>query len=211
MNWRDGVIIMRNRFLKGCRRSIFLKIIIVLFSIAPIGIGCDLKGGPDGPLPTDEPPEARFTDMGDGTVQDIDTGLIWLKDANAFGTMSWDDAMDAVVNLSSGDHGLTDESAVGDWRLPTKEEWEEFVDRSYYRPPLCNAQRNGQWSEGDAFTGVQTDKSPGSPSNGALYWSSTRHSDGVYWACYFGGYGSLMAEDEIMGYTQYTWPVRNDN
>jgi len=144
-----------------------------------------------------------------GTVLDLDTELIWLKEANAFGIMSWDDAMAAAANLSDGDYELEDGSLDGDWRLPTKEEWEEFVDRSYYRPPVCNAQRNGQWSEGNPFTGIQTDKSPDSPYNGAFYWSSTEHSDGIYWACYLGGYGSLMAEDDIMNYTQYTWPVRN--
>ena len=32
--------------------------------------------------------EPRFTDMRDGTVRDNDTGLIWLKDANAFGEMN---------------------------------------------------------------------------------------------------------------------------
>ncbi len=202
---------MFKKFLKCCRRSNSLKFIIILFLIAFIGIGCDLKGGdrPPWPWPVIEPPEARFTDMEDGTVQDIDTGLIWLKDANAFGTMSWDDAMEAAANLSDGEHGLADGSFDGDWRLPTKEEWEVFVDRSYYRPPLCNAQRNGQWSEGDSFTGVQTDNPPDRPHNGAYYWSSTEYIDEIYWACYFGGYGSLMAEDDIMSYTQYVWPVRD--
>ena len=31
-------------------------------------------------------PDPRFTDNGDGTVTDNLTGLIWLKNANCFGT-----------------------------------------------------------------------------------------------------------------------------
>jgi Protein of unknown function (DUF1566) len=181
-----------------------------LFFAGITGIGCDELNEVDVPWPDQDPIAARFTDMGDGTVQDLDTGLIWLKDANAFGTLSWDDAMDEVANLSDGDlDGLTDGSEDGDWRLPSRGEWEEFVDRSYYRPPLSNAARNGQWSEGNPFTGVQTEASPGSPSAGAYYWSSTEGNTGFFWACYTGGYGSLMANDDIMSTPQYVWPVRD--
>jgi hypothetical protein len=37
------------------------------------------------------PPESkkRYTDNDDGTVTDNNTGLIWLKNANAFGRQNW--------------------------------------------------------------------------------------------------------------------------
>ena len=38
-------------------------------------------------------PNPRFTDNGDGTVTDNLTGLIWLKNANCFGTRTWATAL----------------------------------------------------------------------------------------------------------------------
>jgi hypothetical protein len=102
------------------------------------------------------PSHWRFCDMGDSTVLDIDTGLIWLKDANCFGLKNWDDAMAASAGLAHGSCGLTDGSAAGDWRLPTKEEWEAFVDTSYSNPALCNAVGTGKWSQGDALDNVRS-------------------------------------------------------
>jgi len=188
-------------------------LLFFLFFVGITGIGCDELNEVNLPWPDQDPIAARFTDMGDGTVQDLDTGLIWLKDANAFGAVSWDDAMDEAAALGDGDYGLTDGSVAGDWRVPTKEEWEAFVDRSYDSPPVSNSARNGQWTEDNPFTGIQTGPSPGSESAGAYYWSSTEKSDGIAWACYTGGFGSLMADDDasgdIMSAPQYVWPVRD--
>jgi uncharacterized protein (TIGR02145 family) len=205
---RNGGI-MHNR--SSQRFVHFLKYVVLslLFFAIAAGIGCDELNEVDIPWSGADPIAPRFTDMQDGTVRDLDTGLFWLKDANAFGALSWDDAMDEAANLGDGDHGLEDGSAPGDWRLPTVEEWEEFVDRSYERPPVSNSSRNRQWSEGDPFTGIQTEASPGSDRAGAYYWSSEEESDGVAWACYMGGWGSLMANDDIMSTPQYVWPVRD--
>ena len=188
----------------------YIFLFFLFFAIAG-GTGCDELNEVDIPWSEADPIAPRFTDMEDGTVQDLDTGLFWLKDANAFGALSWDDAMDEVATLGDGDHGLEDGSVAGDWRLPTVEEWEEFVDRSYERPPVSNSSRKKQWSEDDPFTGIQTEPSPGSDIKkiaGAYYWSSEEESDGVAWACYMGGYGSLMANADIMNAPQYVWPVR---
>ena len=56
----------------------------------------------------------RFTDNGDGTVTDNLTGLIWLKDANCFGTRTWNNALSDSNGLASGSCGLTDGSNAGD-------------------------------------------------------------------------------------------------
>jgi collagen triple helix repeat protein len=98
----------------------------------------------------------RFTDMGDGTILDNDTGLLWLKDANCFITMNFGDAMNAAGLLAQGDCDLSDGSMAGDWRLPTKEEWAAFMSTVYDNPALVNTVGDAQWLEGDAFTGVQS-------------------------------------------------------
>jgi hypothetical protein len=64
----------------------------------------------------------RFTDNGDGTKTDILTGLIW---ANTSYTGTWENAKTFAAVLNSGEYGLTDGSAEGDWRLPTLEELQE--------------------------------------------------------------------------------------
>ncbi|MDA8124318.1 MAG: DUF1566 domain-containing protein [Deltaproteobacteria bacterium] len=61
-------------------------------------------------------------DQENGTVKDSYTGLIWLKDANCFGTKSWGDAASSVAGLHSDMCGLTDKSKSGQWRLPTRYE-----------------------------------------------------------------------------------------
>jgi len=61
--------------------------------------------------------------------------------------------------------GLTDASSAGDWRLPTSEEWENFVCGEYSNPAVCNTEGSGQWSEGDPFSSVQS-----------YYWSSSEDS-----------------------------------
>jgi len=107
--------------------------------------------------------QMRFCDKGDGTVLELSTGLVWLKNANCFDPMDWHKAKDAVTSLADGQCGLKDGSVAGDWRLPTKKEWEVFVDKHYTFRALSNAAGTGQWSEGDAFSNVR----------GAGYWSST--------------------------------------
>jgi len=150
--------------------------------------------------------EGGFVDMGNGTVQDNDTGLIWLKDANAFGTMNWDDAMEAAESLKSGGHGLTDGSENGDWRLPTKEQWEAFVNRYYADPALCNTAGDGQWSERDAFVNVQS----------AGYWSSNPDSDPYmgysYSYAWFVDRGDGVMDIPYQNSENiYVWPVRSDS
>jgi hypothetical protein len=102
--------------------------------------------------------EQRFTDLSNGTVRDNNTEMIWLENANCFvwdGEMYRDDAIGIVAELEDGKCDLRDGSAPGDWRLPTIEEWEAFVDKNFNNPALCNASGTGQWSEGDAFENVQ--------------------------------------------------------
>jgi hypothetical protein len=119
-------------------------------------------------------PSPRFTDNGDGTVTDNLTGLMWAKDANMAGTMTWANALDYANNLSMGGDGceydpVCDQPACGqpaceqencreDWRLPNRFELESLLDLSNYDPALPT---------GHPFTNVQW---------GNTYWSSTTHA-----------------------------------
>jgi len=63
-------------------------------------------------------PTPRFVDNGNGTVTDKLTGLIWLKNANCFGEVNWQTALNNANSLANGHCGLTDNSTAGQWRLP---------------------------------------------------------------------------------------------
>jgi hypothetical protein len=73
-------------------------------------------------------PGCRYIDNGNGTVTDISSGLIWLKDAGCLGFEDWDAATNSAATLESGQCGLTDGSTAGRWRLPTRVEWENAID-----------------------------------------------------------------------------------
>ncbi len=142
----------------------------------------------------------RFLDMKNGTVLDINTSLIWLKDASCFGSLDWQAATRAAATLAGGAHGLTDGSVAGDWRLPTNEELKAFIDQNYKNPALCNTKGDGKWSEGDAFHDVQ--------SHG--YWSSSecdRHATHA-WVVLM-THGTVYHGKKSFEY--YAWPVRSGN
>jgi len=155
----------------------------------------------------------RFTDMGDGTIRDNNTGLLWLKNANCFGEKSWDNAMAAADSLANGQCDLTDGSVAGEWRLPTKAEWGAFCSTldngpALESPALVNTVGNAKWSEGDAFTGVRVQSSFQSAGN---YWSSTEwDTDSAYYVNMV--YGSMHpGNKDDPNALFYVWPVRSDN
>ena len=78
----------------------------------------------------------RFQDNGDGTLTDKATGLIWLRNANCFGTRTWNQALSDCNGLSSGQCGLTDGSSPGDWRLPSIRELRSVFDYSQQNPAI---------------------------------------------------------------------------
>jgi hypothetical protein len=70
----------------------------------------------------------RFIDNNNGTLTDTVTGLIWLKQANCI-DQPWSAAIAAVNQLASGQCGLTDNSAAGQWRMPNRNEMLSLSDR----------------------------------------------------------------------------------
>ncbi len=150
--------------------------------------------------PSPSPSSYRYTDNGNGTVTDNRSGLIWLKNANCFGRQAWDTAEQIVASLANGQCGLSDGSTSGMWRLPTEDEWRAMVDKSY-SPALSNAAGTGQWTEGDAFSGVQSDDDYWSSSGTNVTTRAIRWNDGPYF-----GYGDYSRYN-----TNYVWPVRDGN
>ena len=97
-------------------------------------------------------PSPRFADNGDGTVTDRLTNLIWLKDADRFGEVTWEQALANVKNLGSGSCGLEDDSRPGDWRLPNIRELFSLIDYETGDPiipaghPFQNVRRSIYWT-----------------------------------------------------------------
>lgn len=130
----------------------------------------------------------RFTDNYNGTVTDSLTGLIWLKNADCFGSQTWDKALDSANTLGNGTCGLTDGSKKGDWHLPNKNDLWSLIDYGFYAPSL---------SSGHQFTGFQ-------PGN---YWSSSTYAGeaGKAWQVNIMN-GGLGTEHKVSD--AYSWPVR---
>jgi hypothetical protein len=102
-------------------------------------------------------PTPRFTDRGNGTVRDNLTGLMWLKNADCFGSRPWTQALTLANTLVSGTCGLTDGSVEGDWYLPNVKELLSLIDYGQFAPAL---------PAGHPFLNV--------PTTGEVsYWSST--------------------------------------
>jgi hypothetical protein len=135
-------------------------------------------------------PDPRFTDNFDGTVTDNLTGLIWLKNANCFGTRNWVTALSDCNGLADGACGLTDGSVVGDWCMPNVKELQSLIDYGSINPALPNG----------PFTGVQL----------TIYWSSTTYAGDTLraWNMYmYYGLLNYNSKDDLY----YVWPVRGGN
>ena len=152
--------------------------------IACVGTGQDgeRQSGSDWPSP-------RFDDNGDGTVSDVLTGLIWLRDADCFGTMYWTEALTTTADLMTGSCELDDESLQGDWRLPTIRELSSLIDFGESSPALV---------KGHPFADVR---------DGA-YWTSTTavEAPNLAWAV---GLGNGFQDSGPKGsLALHAWPVR---
>jgi hypothetical protein len=133
----------------------------------------------------------RFTDNKNGTVTDNLTGLIWMKNTNAFGMQKWGDALTTANTLASGSVGLEDGSKAGDWRLPNLRELQSLVDYGPLLNPIA-------LPAGHPFINMSATPQ---------YWSSTTYniSTNLAWYLNFAD-GSIHTNDMISPY--YVWCVR---
>jgi len=121
----------------------------------------------------------RFTDNGDGTVTDNLTGLMWTQNANIWGTLDWNSAIDSCNSYSL--------AGYDDWRLPNINELHSLIDLTRSFPALPT---------GHPFAGVQA----------PYYWSSTTR-DGLSTAWLVSmNMGSVYSTPKQ--FTLYVWPVR---
>ena len=98
-------------------------------------------------------PNPIFTDNLNGTVTDNLTGLIWLKDANCFGTKTWADALSDASSLANGACGLNDGSVAGIWSLPNIVELESLFHAGF-NEELCSGSpcgTNAAWLNTQGF------------------------------------------------------------
>ena len=101
-----------------------------------------------------------FTDNGDGTVTDDNTGLMWQQGEG--GQKTWEDAISYCENLSI--------AVYTDWRLPDKNELNSIIDYESYHPA------------------IDTTYFPGA--SASTYWSSTtdaNHSSFAWLVYLYGG------------------------
>lgn len=140
----------------------------------------------------------RFVDCGNGTVTDTALGLIWLKDADCFGFEgNWAEGNTLATTLADGQCGLTDNSVPGNWRLPTKEEWEGIVRPDCGYPAFPDKTGWDCYVDEPWTTGIQH----------ANLWSSTPIvPDGAWYVQTFTGilpgYSKAATDCRI-------WPVRD--
>jgi len=145
-------------------------------------------------------PEGRWCDQENGTVKDMDTGLVWLKDASwggqyplSAGSISDTNAHDRASKVRNGiPITLTDGSETGDWRLPTRNELWGIAGGAIEHVRSDSPQ---------FFTGVQD----------ALYWTSTtayffESTERAYLVHMHVG----ISPEQDQDYNGYVWPVRND-
>ncbi len=138
-------------------------------------------------------PSPRFADNGDGTLTDNLSGLVWLKNANCFGELSWLAALTAANSLNSGECGLTDGSVERDWHLPNVKELESLMH--------AGEAYGTYWLTAQGFTNVQVSRA---------YWSSTSALVNTMYAYVRGGIGSNGLEWKNAQYypSHPVWPVR---
>ncbi len=138
----------------------------------------------------------RWCDNGNGTVTDMSTGLIWLKNANCTdalagitgGQLSWENALTWSSVMKSGSCGLSDSSVEGDWHLPTKN---ELVGIMQGNEAISS-------SEMRAFTAIQSN----------IYWSSTSFTAFLTYAWHVPLDGALVSPTDKAN-TYYVWSVRS--
>ena len=133
-------------------------------------------------------PNPRFTGNGNGTVTDNLTGLIWLKNANCWGSRNLGNRLTNANGLASGSCGLTDGSSAGAWRLPNVREQQSLFDYGRHGPALPS---------GNPFTGVQS----------VRCWTDTTIAGRTSDAWYVDLYASSVDSDNKTG-SRLVWPVR---
>ncbi|MBF0145835.1 MAG: DUF1566 domain-containing protein [Magnetococcales bacterium] len=136
--------------------------------------------------------DERFTDQGNGTIKDTKSNLVWMKNGNCWGGLSWDAAGKAIEDLNAGNKtcdGYTGKDTL--WHLPTKDELISLLGGEKGKDGLV-------LPEGHPFGNVQQ----------GHYWSATNaDKEGTAWYVNAtNGHVDFYGKQE----TYFTWPVQAD-
>jgi hypothetical protein len=145
---------------------------------------------------------ARYIDMGDGTVLDTSTRLMWTKSASICEVQNWTNAVAYCDNLVT--------NGYSDWRLPSSSIVNiGGVDTSTVEKAELDTlgRTNGIPTNGwegfvsSPFTDIKT---------GALdmYWSSTTYTNNTNQAVILYIYSSGLRGYQTKSDSYYVWPVR---
>ena len=150
--------------------------------------------GQDGDIQAGVPwPDPRFTDIGDGTIRDNLTGLVWTQDAKITCTSSapnWPTALAYIAGMNSG---VNTNFGYTDWRLPNALEMFSLSHQGEYY--------TGTWLESQGFTNVGTYASS--------YWTSTTWVKSPDRAWLFNLYSNFPWSGDKDAETYCFWPVRS--
>lgn len=89
----------------------------------------------------------KFRDNNNGTITDIQTGLMWQKDAGISGKMNWEEAEQYCKNLTL--------AGYSDWRMPTMDELDTLVKDVH--------KEQHEWLNSQGFNNMAAD----------IYWSAS--------------------------------------
>lgn len=129
----------------------------------------------------------NFRDNLDGTVTDLATGLMWMKNDSGYG-MEWQDALNYCEDLT--------DAGYSDWRLPNAKELQSIVD--YTRMPDAT-DATTPFTPGPAidthFFNITSFTNYNGDEDWGFFWSSTTHksSDGN------GAWGAYVAFGRALG------------
>ena len=176
--------------------------------LAKTGQTVSHRTGDDGDYKNGSSVSNRFTDNGDLTITDNLTGLMWSKNANATGVMSWYDAIDYTNSLYLGGElcdvecGAINPLCLGDWRLPNMRELTSLIDYSVNSPALLANHPFSNVIVNNGATGTNR------------YWTSTTTMPsngytGFAWSVEF--YAGTTSQHNDKGLLRYVWAVRSDN
>jgi hypothetical protein len=129
-----------------------------------------------------DPGSYAFQDNSNGTVTDLNTGLMWMKEETP--ELNWEESMKYCQELNL--------AGYKDWRLPTIRELGTLLDTSF---------KDGAWFFKQYFPGTKL-----APLG--FYWSATTYGDTFGWGCNFQlGYDGYYAGKKEGKYPFR--PVRN--
>jgi len=94
-------------------------------------------------------PSPRFQDNGDGTITDLLTGLMWLRDGECLGLLQWEDALTRVADFNThpGNYSCAGYTAsYTDWRAPNINEIASLYNHEM--------ERGNTWLESQGFVNM---------------------------------------------------------